>query len=165
MGGGALPSSWSLGHTPSDAEVARVDIDILPDGRGLPPGSGSVAQGEVVYQTKCAVCHGDQGQGTDIPGVGVLISTDPVVGFRRRSVGQFWPHATTAFDYIRRAMPWDQPGTLRDDEVYAVVAYILAESGVISDDTVLDATSLPGIAMPSADRFVLDDRTDGPTIR
>lgn len=158
-----IPASFALGREATAAEISLLDIDILPDGRGLPEGSGSVAEGAEVYRVKCAACHGFQGEGT--PLAGPLYMEDAETGFRRRVVGHFWPHATTAFDYVRRAMPWDTPGTLTNDEVYAVVAFILAQSGVIADDAVLDAASLAAVQMPAADRFVRDNRPSSTRVR
>ena len=158
-----LPDSWSLGRSATGAEVAALDIDIMPDGRGLPPGSGDHAAGADVYLANCAACHGMSGEGT--PTAGPLVGADPESGFRARTVGHYWPYSTTAFDYIRRAMPWDRPGTLSNDEVYAVVAWILAENGVIERDAVMDATTLAAVEMPSRDRFVPDDRPGGSVVR
>lgn len=158
-----IPASFALGRDATAAEISELDIDVLPDGRGLPEGSGSVAEGAELYQVRCAACHGFQGEGT--PLAGPLYTDDAEMGFRRRVVGHFWPHATTAFDYVRRAMPWDTPGTLTNDEVYAVVAYILAQSGVIADDAVLDAASLAAVEMPAADRFVRDNRPSSTRVR
>jgi len=159
----ALPDSWHLGRTATTSETAAIDIDVMPDGRGLPPGSGDHGAGAEVYATSCAPCHGPVGEGTPI--AGPLIDSDPVSGFRRRTVGHFWPYATTAFDYVRRAMPWDAPGTLTDDQVYAVVAWILAENGVIERTAIMNAETLPQVAMPGRDRFVRDDRVGGPEVR
>lgn len=151
-----IPASFALGRAATNEEIARQDIHIMPDGRGLPEGSGNAAAGEELYKVRCAACHGNEGEGTPLGAA--LIASDPEVGFNRRVVGHFWPHATTAFDYIRRAMPWDAPGTLTSSEVYSVVAFILAENGVLSRDDVLDAESLKAIRMPALDRFVVDDR-------
>ncbi len=158
-----VPESWHLGRAATEADVRAVDIDVMPDGRGLPPGSGDHATGAALYVTSCAPCHGPAGEGT--PLAGPLVDRDPESGFRRRTVGHYWPYATTAFDYIRRSMPWDAPGTLSDDEVYALVAWILAENGVIGRADVMDATTLPAVAMPARDRFVPDDRRGGSVVR
>ncbi len=151
-----IPASFALGRRASEQEIAQLDIHIMPDGRGLPEGSGTVAAGAALYAGKCGACHGFQGEGTPLGAA--LIASDPQVGFSRRVVGHYWPYATTAFDYIRRAMPWDAPGTLSNDEVYSVVAFILARNGVIAEDAVLDADGLRSIEMPALDRFVMDDR-------
>lgn len=158
-----VPASWHLGRAATEADVRALDIDVMPDGRGLPPGSGDHAAGAGLYTTSCAPCHGPAGEGT--PLAGPLVDPDPEAGFRRRTVGHYWPYATTAFDYIRRSMPWDAPGTLSDDQVYALVAWILAENGVIGQSDVMDATTLPAVVMPASDRFVPDDRPGGPVVR
>lgn len=151
-----IPASFALGRQATEDEISALDIDIMPDGRGLPTGSGTPRAGAELYKVRCAACHGVQGEGTPLGAA--LIAADPETGFNQRVVGHFWPHATTAFDYVRRAMPWDRPGTLSNSEVYSVVAYILAENGVIAHDAVLDAESLKAIKMPALDRFVVDDR-------
>ena len=141
-----------LGMPVSERDVAAVDFVVMPDGRGLPNGSGDAQQGLVVYQRECRICHGDGGQGGPndrlTGGVGSLTSGQPV-----KTVGSFWPYATTVFDYIRRAMPYQQPGSLSADEVYAVTAYLLAENAVIDRDQVLDAETLPTIQMPNRQGF------------
>lgn len=141
-----------LGTPVSEAEVAAVDLVIMPDGRGLPAGSGNAHQGVVVYQRECRVCHGDGGQGGPndrlTGGVGSIATDQPV-----RTTGSYWPYATTIFDYVRRAMPYHLPGSLSADDAYAVTAYLLAESGVIERDEVMDADSLPAVRMPNRDGF------------
>lgn len=143
----------NLGRPATPAGIAAIDIDIAPDGAGLPPGSGDATAGESVYQDKCAVCHGAAGQGKPADrltgGVGTLASDKPV-----RTVGSYWPYATTLFDYIRRAMPLNAPMSLTDDEVYALTAYLLAQDGIVPRDRVLDAASLPQVRMPNRDGFV-----------
>jgi S-disulfanyl-L-cysteine oxidoreductase SoxD len=137
--------------TPTD--VAPWDISIGPDGAGLPPGSGTAVQGEAVFAAKCQACHGAKGIGgpndTLVGGAGTLASDKPL-----KTVGSYWPYATTLFDYVRRAMPWDHPKSLTNDEVYAVSAYILNLNGVIGSDDVIDAQSLPKVKMPNRDGFV-----------
>ncbi len=157
------PSRFGFGVPASEERVARWDIDVKPDGEGLPPGSGSVAQGRRIYDLSCVQCHGPTG--TEGPN-DRLVSTDEWEQWPpNRSFGAFWPYATTLFDYTRRAMPQLTPGTLTDDEVYAVTAYLLHLNGLLPEDAVLDAPSLAAIRMPARDRFVADDRTDGPEIR
>jgi cytochrome c len=141
-----------LGVPASEAEVAEVDLVVMPDGRGLPAGSGSAHQGLAVYQRECRVCHGDGGQGGPNDrlsgGVGSLATDQPV-----KTIGSYWPYATTVFDYVRRAMPYHLPGSLSADEAYAVTAYLLAENGVIDRDEVLDAKTLPAVRMPNREGF------------
>jgi cytochrome c len=143
----------NLGRPATPAEIAAIDIDVAPDGGGLPPGTGNTTTGEAVYQDKCAVCHGAAGQGKPadrlVGGVGSLASDKPV-----RTVASYWPYATTLFDYIRRAMPLNAPMSLTDDEVYAVTAYLLAQDGIVPKDSVLDAASLAKVRMPNRDGFV-----------
>jgi cytochrome c len=141
-----------LGMTVSEADAAAVDFVVMPDGRGLPAGSGSAPEGLVVYQRECRVCHGDGGQGGPndrlTGGAGSLATQAPV-----KTIGSYWPYATTVFDYVRRAMPYHLPGSLSADEVYAVTAYLLAENGIIEPDQMVDARSLPAIQMPNREGF------------
>jgi cytochrome c len=142
----------ALGVPISEAEAEAIDFVVMPDGRGLPAGSGDAHQGLVVYQRECRICHGDGGQGGPndrlTGGHGSLASSQPV-----KTIGSYWPYATTVFDYVRRAMPYHQPGMLTADEVYAVTAYLLAENDVIDRDQVLDAETLPGVQMPNREGF------------
>jgi S-disulfanyl-L-cysteine oxidoreductase SoxD len=143
----------NLGRPLTPEEIQKVDITVVPDGRGLPTGSGSVAAGAAVYAKACQVCHGAQGAGKPqdqlTGGVGTLASGKPV-----KTPVSYWPVATTLFDYIRRAMPITSPQSLSNDEVYAVTAYILSIDGIVPADTVLDAKSLPRVKMPNKDGFV-----------
>jgi cytochrome c len=142
-----------LGRAASPEDVARADLSISSDGRNLPPGSGSVAQGASVYQTKCLACHGANGGGGPMDrltgGLGTLTSDRPV-----KTVASYWPYATTVFDYIRRAMPPTAPQSLTHEEVYAVTAYLLSVDGIVPKDAVLDARTLPNVRMPNRDGFV-----------
>ncbi len=144
--------SPGLGVPLSDSEVAAVDLVVMPDGRGLPAGSGDAHQGLDVYQRECRICHGDGGQGGPndrlAGGIGSLATAQPV-----KTIGSYWPYATTVFDYVRRAMPYHLPGSLSTDEVYAVTAYLLAENGIIERDRVLDAETLPAVQMPNSGGF------------
>lgn len=144
--------------TPATAEqIAGWDIDIAPDGTGLPPGSGSVQQGEALFAKLGAKCHGAKGDGTDaapplVGGQGTLATDHPV-----KTVGSYWPYATTLFDYIRRAMPADNPQSLAPDEVYALCAYILNLNGIVPANVVMDAHSLPQVVMPNHAGFTSPD--------
>jgi cytochrome c len=133
--------------------VAPFDISIPPSGTGLPPGSGSVKQGEAVYTTKCQACHGEKGAGKPadplVGGQGTLATRTPM-----RTVGSYWPYATTLFDYVRRAMPITNPLSLSNDEVYAVTAYVLNVNGIVAADAVMNAQSLPQVKMPNRDGFI-----------
>jgi cytochrome c len=150
-------SADAIGTPVSDADIAAWNIDVAPDGQGLPPGSGDVAMGGKVFAAKCAACHGAKGEGLIgdqlIGGQGTLTSANP-----KRTVGSYWPYATTLFDYIRRAMPYNAPQSLSADEVYAVSAWILNQNGIVSDDARLDAHSLASVRMPNRDGFVPDPR-------
>jgi mono/diheme cytochrome c family protein len=142
-----------FGKPVTAADIAAWDISIGPDGAGLPPGKGTVAQGETVYAAKCQACHGEKGAGRPndrlVGGAGTIAPDKAPV----KTVGSYWPYATTLFDYVRRAMPWDRPKSLTDEEVYAVAAYVLYLNGVIKQDDVLDAQSLPKVKMPNREGF------------
>lgn len=151
--GDANAAGPELGKEISEGELSAWDISIAPGGGGLPPGSGSVSAGAEVYAAKCAQCHGETGtEGPTDPlagGVGSLTSDAPM-----KTVGSFWPYATTLFDYTRRAMPYDAPQSLTADETYAVTAYVLHLSRIVENNTILDDASLPTIEMPNKDGFV-----------
>ena len=160
---GHAPGRFGFGTPATEERVALWDIDIKPDGEGLPPGSGTVAEGQVVYEAQCLQCHGPTG--TEGPN-DRLVSSGPWEQWPAgRTVGGYWPYATTLYDYTRKAMPQTTPGILSDDDVYAVVAYVLHLSGLVPADGVMDAASLAAVEMPYRDRFVPDDRTGGPEIR
>jgi mono/diheme cytochrome c family protein len=146
------PKGPSLGAPVSAAEIAAMDVSIGPDGAGLPPGSGTPKQGAEVYATKCIACHGPEGaNGVNdrlVGGQGTLTSATPV-----KTIGSYWPYATTVFDYVRRAMPYPAPHSLSDAEAYAVTAYLLHLNGIIGADDVMDATSLPKVKMPNRGGF------------
>lgn len=156
---------YGIGRAPSRAEVTAWNTDIGPEGLELPPGKGSAREGEALYRTQCAACHGMQGEGLAV--YPALIGRDPRgedFGFAAdasipRTIGNYWSHAPTLYDYIRRAMPLFTPGSLTADETYAVTAYLLAANRVIPDSTVLDAAALRAVQMPARDRFVPDDRS------
>lgn len=150
-------ASHDMGTPLTSAEISGWNIDVSPDGRGLPPGSGDVVTGARIFESKCAACHGAAGQG----GLG-----DPLVGGRgtltsdkpKRTIGSYWPYATTLFDYIRRAMPFNAPQSLTSDEVYALSAFLLNQNGIVPPNTRLDRNSLPKVIMPNRDGFVSDPR-------
>jgi cytochrome c len=156
------PATFGIGREATAAEISARDIDIGPDGAGLPAGRGTPADGAVVYASRCASCHGKSG--TEGPNdVLVARSTAGTFPFAKdpkmpRAIGNYWPYATTIFDYVRRAMPPNAPGSLTDDEVYAVVAHLLALNGLIAPDAIIDAQSLPKVRMPARERFVPDTR-------
>ena len=145
--------SPDLGRPLTPEEIKKVDITVVPDGRGLPAGSGSVSSGAAVYAKYCQSCHGEKGAGKPqdqlTGGLGTLATQKPV-----KTPASYWPVATTLFDYIRRAMPITSPQSLSNDEVYAVTAYILSIDGIVPADAVLDAKTLPRVKMPNKDGFV-----------
>jgi cytochrome c len=143
----------NLGTPITPDEIAAWDISILPDGTGLPPGSGTPAQGARIYAEKCAACHGENGKGGRNAAV---VGGGPVTGMdSTKTIANFWPYATTLFDFTRRAMPWQQPRSLTNDEVYALTAYILAQNKLIGENDVMNATTLPKVKMPNRDGFIV----------
>jgi cytochrome c len=150
---------YTLGQPATPAEITAWDIDVRADGKGLPSGRGTVAQGKQLFAERCAVCHGVDGRGgqadTLAGGRGTLASPNPI-----RTIGSYWPYATTIFDFVRRAMPFDRPQSLSNDEVYAVTAYLLRLNGIIGESVTLDASTLPTIVMPNRDGFTSDSRPD-----
>jgi cytochrome c len=150
--------SPNLGKPISAEDLASWDISVGPDGAGLPPGSGTVKQGEAVFAAKCQACHGEKGAGTPndrlVGGQGSLPGDKPPV----KTVGSYWPYATTLFDYIRRAMPFNESKSLTSDEVYGVVAYLLNLNGVIPEGETMNAQSLPKVTMPNREGFVVFTR-------
>jgi S-disulfanyl-L-cysteine oxidoreductase SoxD len=152
--GAAAAQSPNLGKAISPDDLATWDISIGPDGAGLPPGSGTPQQGEAVFTMKCQACHNAKGAGQPndrlVGGQGSLPGDKPAI----KTVGSYWPYATTLFDYIRRAMPFPQSKSLSNDEVYAVAAYILNLNGVIGENETLDAKTLPQVKMPNRDGFI-----------
>ena len=161
---------FGFGRAATEAEIAAWDIDVRPDGAGLPAGEGTAASGAPIYARECASCHGAAGEGGIAdPLVGYEPESTPPFGPRYEAwrgdgddvqftVGNYWPYATTLYDYILRAMPSDAPGTLQPDEVYGLVAWILAENGIIARDAVMDAATLPAVEMPARDIFVPQER-------
>lgn len=151
--GTARAGGPNLGRTVTPEEIDRADRSISPDGRRLPPGRGTAREGKLIYLANCARCHGVDGQGGPadelVGGIGSLSTPHP-----RKSVGSYWPYATTLFDYIRRAMPYDRPASLSSDEVYAVSAYVLMLNRIVSEDHEMNRESLPRVEMPNRDGFV-----------
>jgi mono/diheme cytochrome c family protein len=142
-----------LGRPVDPADLAAWDISVHPDGSGLPPGSGSAAQGAAIYAAKCAACHGPGAKGGSSL---ALVGGGPLDRIEApKSIANFWPYATTVFDYIRRTMPWPQPRSLSNDEVYALTAYLLAENKIIGAGEVMNAATLPKVRMPNRDNFII----------
>ena len=156
--GVAFADATNLGEPINGAEIAAWDISILPDGTGLPPGAGTPAQGVAIFAEKCAQCHGPDGRG-GVAGVTAapLVSAAPItdISASMKTIANFWPYATKLFDYIRRAMPWQQPRSLTDQEVYALTAYILAQNKLIGENDTINAETLPKVRMPNRDGFVV----------
>jgi len=151
-GGYQATGPVGLGKPTTENQIKAWNIDVGPSGSGLPVGSGTAVTGEILYQQKCASCHGDKGQGgiaNRLVGGGSLNTDKPI-----KTVGSFWPYSTTIFDYVKRAMPHQAPQSLTDDQVYALTAYILYMNQIISRDEVMNANSLPLVRMPNRDGFI-----------
>ena len=184
LGGGRLPAEvrpapepparFGVGTPATTARIAAWDVDIDPSGAGLPRGRGTHEDGARVYALKCAACHGPAGEGqvgppaAGVPAAPRLVGREPREGFGFgqdpklvKTVGNYWPYATTVFDYVRRTMPITAPGSLSNSETYAVVAFLLAENEIIEKAAVMDSVSLPLVKMPARDKFVADDRKGG----
>jgi len=158
--------SVAYGQAITEASIASWNIDIrTPDGAGLPPGRGSVAEGRKIYDTKCLACHGAEAKGgavygTMVGGIGSFTTSTRVL-----TPGSMYPYAPILFDYIRRSMPMDRPQSLTNDEVYALSAYLLNLNGIVPDDAVMDRVALPAVLMPNRDGFIVDDRPDVKAVR
>ena len=155
----AQSPTYHVGRAATPDEIKAIDIDVRPDGRGLLPGRGTAAEGKAIFAARCVTCHGATGkegpQDVLVGGRGTLRSPKPL-----KTVGSYWPYATTVWDYVHRAMPFDRPGTLTVDDVYAATAYVLFLNGIVGEQDVLDQTTLPKIVMPNRDGFVGDPRPD-----
>lgn len=160
LSGPAFAEKFGLGRAALPEEIAAWDGDVSPDGTGLPVGSGDAIDGEEVFADQCASCHGDFAEGIDnwpklAGGADTLDHDDPL-----KTVGSYWPHLSTAYDYVKRSMPYGNAGTLSDDDVYAIVAYILYSNDLIEDDFVLSKDSFFDVEMPNASGFIIDDRAE-----
>jgi cytochrome c len=167
---GQTAARYGVGRPATRAEIAAWDIDVNPSGAGLPAGRGTAADGARVFAAKCAACHGANGEG--LAAGPPLVGREPREGFPfgqslkyTRTVGNYWPYATTLYDYINRAMPATAPGSLSAHEIYGVVAWILSQNEIIAPTAVMNAASLPRVRMPAGDRFVPDDRRPGAGFR
>ena len=150
----SLAETPNLGKPIDEAAIAAWDISILPDGTGLPKGSGTPAQGAVIYADRCALCHGDNGKGGS---AAALVSDREIAGISasQKTIKNFWPYSTTIFDFVRRAMPFQTPRSLTDEEVYALTAYILAENKLIGANDTMNAQTLPKVKMPNRENFII----------
>jgi S-disulfanyl-L-cysteine oxidoreductase SoxD len=155
----AAQTHYGFGRPATQAEVAAWNIDVAPDGRNLPPGSGTVAHGREVYESQCVACHGARGEGglgdKLAGGNGTLATAAPV-----KTVGSYWPYASTLYDYIRRAMPLNAPQSLSNTDVYSVAGYVLYLNGLVAENATIDAGTLKSLKMPNRDGFVADPRPD-----
>jgi len=152
--GAASADGPNLGKRLNAAEIAAWDLSVLPDGGNLPPGSGTPAQGARIFAQKCVACHGEMGKG----GISAaLVGGGPLttISGGQKTIANFWPYPTTVFDIIRRAMPWQQPKSLTNDEVYALTAYIFALNKLIGEDATMNAETLPAVRMPNRDGFIV----------
>jgi S-disulfanyl-L-cysteine oxidoreductase SoxD len=153
----ALAQSPQFGQPIAPADIAPWDISIGPDGVGLPPGRGTAIEGEAIYVAKCQACHGEKGINPSVAFAGALVGGMGTLAPDKtpiKTVGSYWPYATTLFDYVRRAMPFQESKSLTADEVYAVTAYILDLNGIVGSNDVIDAQSLPKVRMPNRDGFI-----------
>ena len=152
------------GRPPTADELKAIDIEVTPDGKGLAVGSSTAAAGRSVYTRRCETCHGPTGkegpQDVLVGGQGSLATSRP-----QKTVGSYWPYATTLWDYIRRAMPFEHPGTLTTDEVYGATAYVLFMNGIVKEQDVIDQATLPQVTMPNRNGFTADPRPDMPLKR
>jgi S-disulfanyl-L-cysteine oxidoreductase SoxD len=155
--GAALAQSPGLGKPLTEADIKQWDIAIMPDGSNLPPGSGTPAKGAKIFAEKCSACHGDAGKGGVAPFYPSLVGGQPLTNGidTVKTIANYYAYPTTIFDYTRRAMPYNMPRSLTDDEVYALTAYILALNNFIGQDDVMDATTLPKVKMPNRDNFIM----------
>ena len=158
------PKTFGFGRTATRQEINAWDIDVRPDGKGLPAGQGNTANGKAIYGEKCLACHGLKEQ-AGVKLLGPVLISDTTLKSRPKTIGNYWPYATTLFDYIRRAMPYNQPGSLTDAEVYSLTAYLLSANNVIKPDVILNANNLAKIVMPAKKLFIFDDRKGGPDVK
>jgi mono/diheme cytochrome c family protein len=155
--GAAQAQSPGLGKPLSEADIKQWDIAIMPDGSNLPPGSGTPAKGAKIFAEKCSACHGDAGKGGVAPFYPALVGGQPLTNGidTVKTIANYYAYPTTIFDYTRRAMPYNMPRSLTDDEVYALTAYILALNNFVGQDDVMDANTLPKVKMPNRDNFIM----------
>jgi cytochrome c len=149
----SFAASPRLGKPITEADITAWDLSILGDGTGLPQGSGTATEGATIYAQKCVACHGENGKGGNN---GAVVGGGPLDRIEAtKTIANFWGYPTTVFDFIRRAMPWQQPRTLTDNEVYALVAFIFAQNKLIGDNDAMNAQTLPKVKMPNRDNFII----------
>ena len=161
-----IPAKFGFGRIVSQQEIDKWDIDVRPDGKGLPAGEGDAAKGKAIYALKCIACHGatgDEVAGVKLPAPALV--GDTAAKSKPKTIGNYWPYATTLFDYTRRTMPYNLPGSLTDNEVYSLTAYLLSANKIIKSETVLNAQTLPLIVMPARKLYIRDDRKGGPEVK
>lgn len=157
----AAPERFGFGRPATQRETDSVNISIAPDGKGLPPGEGHTAAGRTIFLAKCAPCHGPTG--TEVAAYRLVAPMGDTAHVK--AIGNYWPYATTLFDYIRRAMPFNAPGTLSNEEVYHLTAFLLSSNKVIDSNTIINAYTLPSVEMPARKLYVNDDRRGGNEVR
>jgi len=160
------PATFGFGRTATPEEISLWDIAIRPDGKGLPPGEGDVAKGKSIYALKCVACHGENGRET--PGfklAGPVLVSDTSFKSKPKTIGNYWPFATTLFDYVRRTMPYNLPGSLTNNDVYSLTAFLLSANQIIKPDAILNGQTLPRVIMPAKKLFVVDDRKGGAEVK
>lgn len=155
----AWPASFGFGSSATKIQIEQWDISILPNGKGLPDGKGYAREGVLVFQKKCASCHGETGK------EGPFDKLVADSASRAKTIGNYWPYATTIFDYVRRTMPYNEPGSLTSEEVYQLTAFLLYANGIIAVDDEINRQTLPTVEMPAKKLFVADDRRGGPEVR
>jgi len=158
-----LPAQFGIGRKATLAEIRKLDIDVSPDGKGLPAGSGNIQSGKLVYQAKCIACHGN-GEPTENPLLGEALFVNHLTE-KTKTIGTYWPYATTIFDYVRRAMPYNAPGSLSNQEVYDLTAYLLYANKIIPANAVINQQTLQKVVMPAKEKYVEDDRRGGKELR
>jgi cytochrome c len=153
----AFAEGPNLGIPIANTDIEAWDISIQPDGTGLPKGSGTAALGAAIFADKCAMCHGENGKVATVPAAGALVSDIAItdISAAMKTIGNFWPYATTLFDYTRRSMPWQMPKSLTNDEVYSLTAFLLARNKITGENDVMNAETLPKVRMPNRDGFIV----------
>jgi cytochrome c len=159
------PSTFAYGRIALASEIDSLNTDVSPDGDGLPHGSGNGLIGKVIYKNKCATCHGATGVEGPFSKLVARFNNSDSINETEKAIGNYWPYATTLYDYINRAMPYNSPGTLTADEVYSLTAFLLYRNNIIDSTIVIDANNLPQVSMPARKLFIEDDRNGGPEVR